>query len=74
MQFIGNPAFKFLPSDGDAQIHAAVAEMELGYFSPRELVLDPLHRLVKVETQVLINKRDEGFDLFRFQGAQAGAF
>ena len=46
VQLFGNPTFKVVAGDTDADVHAAVAEMKFGLFGVGELELDPLHGLV----------------------------
>src|ERR1700678_4242409 len=74
LQLVLDPCLKFGASDGNTQIHAAVAEVELRLGAPGEFKLYPLNRLVQLITEVLLDKSDEGFNLCRLQCPHTRAF
>src|ERR1700761_3106402 len=73
-QLFGDPALKGVAGDGNADVHAAVPEMEFGLFGVGKLEFYLLHGLVQMISKIFLNQRDQGFDLFRLQRAEASGF
>lgn len=74
LKVFADPRFEAGAGDVGLNIHAAIAELELGCVTAGEIDLQTLNGLMKLIAEVLVDECDECFDLFRFECVGTSAF